>query len=170
MDYIFNDKEYVNIVRNIMENNEFAQIKDCIHHGTTRFDHSLKVSYISYKISKLLKLDVRKTARGGLLHDFFWTNSKDMKSKTLSVFKHNIEAVNNAENIFIISEKEKDIIETHMFPVVPNKLPKYAESWLVSLVDKGVSVYEFLNNYSSSFKVKLRNASVITMLFFTRMI
>ncbi len=170
MNYIFNDKEYVNIVRNIIDNNEFIQIKDCDHHGTTRFAHSLRVSYISYKISKVLKLDERKTARGGLLHDFFWTNNKDMKSKTLSVFKHNIEAVNNAESIFIISEKEKDIIETHMFPIVPNKLPKYAESWLVSFVDKGVSVFEFLNNYSSSLKIKLRNTAVITILFFTRMI
>ena len=45
----------------------------------TRFDHSMKVSYYSYKVAKLLHLDYRQTARGGLLHDFFL--SPEVRSK-----------------------------------------------------------------------------------------
>ena len=36
---------------------------------------------------------------------------------------------------------EKDIILTHMFPISIN-IPKYLESWLVDIIDDGVSIYE----------------------------
>jgi len=64
---------------------------------------------------------------------------------------------------------EKDIIETHMFPVASVKPPKYMEGWVVCGVDKVVAMYEFLNNYSSIFKLKFKHASVIVSLFLTRM-
>ena len=57
----------MNIVGNILDNEEFNQIKRIEHHGTTRFEHSVRVSYYSYKISKLLHLDYVETARAGLL-------------------------------------------------------------------------------------------------------
>ena len=38
---------------------------------------------------------------------------------------------------------QKDIIVSHMFPLIPNKPPKFLESWVVSLVDKFVATYEF---------------------------
>ena len=63
------DDNYMNIVGNILDNEEFNQIKGIEHHGTTRFEHSVRVSYYSYKISKLLHLDYVETARAGLLHD-----------------------------------------------------------------------------------------------------
>ena len=66
-----NDLRYRKIVKNILDNEEFNKIKNIEHHGITRYDHSLKVSYYSYKIAKTLKLDYRQVARGGLLHDFF---------------------------------------------------------------------------------------------------
>ena len=66
-----NDDNYLSIVGNILSNEEFNKIKKVEHHGTTRFDHSLRVSYFSYKISKFIHLDYEATARAGLLHDFF---------------------------------------------------------------------------------------------------
>lgn len=170
MDYILNDEEYISIVKNILENDNFKRIDGLSHHGISRLDHSLRVSYFSYKISKFLHLDKRKVARAGLLHDFFLTNIKDNKTKVASVFKHSKEAVANADNNFIISDIEKNIIASHMFPVMPFILPKYAESWVVNAVDKTVAIYEFAENYSTTCVIKFRNALVITALFLGRLI
>ena len=145
------DKEYLNIIDNIMEKQEFTKLNNIKHHNTTRLDHSMKVSYYSYKIAKTLRLDYCDVARGGLLHDFYTDEIcechkiKD-KIKLFST-KHPKDAVNNAKTYFILSEKEINIIESHMFPV-DYKIPKYAESWIVSLVDKVLSFGEFSKKFS----------------------
>ena len=148
------DEEYLFIIDNILKNQEFNKIEKIKHHNTNRLDHSMKVSYYSYKIAKSLKLDYKEVARGGLLHDFYTekisecTKIKD-KIKLFSI-KHPKDAVSNATEYFELSEKEIDIIQSHMFPV-DYKIPKYAESWIVSLVDKALSVGEFSKKFSYKF-------------------
>ena len=142
-----NDDNYMNIVGNILDNDEFNEIRRIEHHGTTRFDHSVRVSYYSYKISKALHLDYIETARAGLLHDFFISDEdRNAKDKVVSTFVHPKEAVVNADRVFGINEKEKNIIRAHMFPINLT-LPRYAESWIVSLVDKVVGTYEFSKKF-----------------------
>lgn len=145
------DQEYLFIIDSIMENEEFRKIENIKHHNTTRLDHSMKVSYYSYLIAKTLKLDYREVARGGLLHDFYTDkisecNKVKDKIKLFST-KHPKDAVNNATTYFNLSEKEINIIESHMFPV-DYRIPKYAESWIVSLVDKVLSIGEFSKKFS----------------------
>lgn len=170
MGFIYNDKEYINIVNDILEDSEFRKIDGLVHHGLSRLDHSLKVSYFSYKVAKLLRLDVRKTARAGLLHDFFLSDNENMKDKITSLFAHSSKAVKNADERFILSDKEKDIIISHMFPIASPKPPKYMEGWVVSTVDKVVGTYEFAYTYSYGFKLKFRNASVLIALFVSQFI
>lgn len=145
------DEEYLFIINNIMKNEEFKKIDNIKHHNTTRLDHSMKVSYYSYKIAKSLKLDYKDVARGGLLHDFYTdkiSECKKIKDKIkLFSTKHPKDAVNNSLTYFNLSEKEIDIIEAHMFPV-DYRIPKYAESWIVSLVDKVLSFGEFSKKFS----------------------
>ena len=138
-----NDYEYIDIVNHILNNENFNEIKKIEHHGITRFEHSLKVSYYAYRVAKILHLDYVKVARGGLLHDFYIspldrTNTYRFKE----IFTHPKKAVNTTKENFDISEMEEDIIKSHMFPVYLS-LPKYAESWLVSMVDKVVATKEF---------------------------
>ena len=71
MNSIYNDYTYTNIINDILENEEFLKIKNYKHHGLSRLEHSLRVSYYSYLITKKLRLNYIETARGGLLHDFF---------------------------------------------------------------------------------------------------
>ena len=145
------DEEYLLIINNIMHNEEFKKMNNIKHHNTTRMDHSLKVSYYSYKIAKALKLDYKDVARGGLLHDFYTeeiSNCDSIKDKVLLFsVKHPNEAVINASNQFELSEKEINIIKSHMFPI-DYKVPKYAESWVVSLVDKVLSLGEVSKKFS----------------------
>ena len=66
MNNTYNDFEYLNIIKSIINNNEYKEIGNCLHHGTSRLKHSLRVSYYSYKVAKLLNLDYKETAIGGL--------------------------------------------------------------------------------------------------------
>lgn len=149
-----NDEVYLLIIKHIMENSEFRNLENIKHHNTTRLDHSIKVSYYSYKVAKTLRLDYKDVARAGLLHDFYTDEiSKCSKVKDkikLFSIKHPKDAVNNSTTYFNLSEKEINIIESHMFPV-DYKIPKYTESWIVSIVDKILSIGEFSKKFSYKF-------------------
>ena len=142
MDIELQDIEYLKIVQNILDNKEFNKLKTIEHHGITRFDHSLKVSYYSYKIAKMMHLDYKETARGGLLHDFFLSPEvRSKKEKFFSTFTHPSHAVETAKKEFELSRKEEDMIKSHMFPINIS-IPKYLESWIITSVDKIVAVNE----------------------------
>lgn len=137
------DIEYKNIVGHILDNENFIKIKDIEHHGVTRYEHSVKVSYYSYRVAKMLRLDYQDAARAGLLHDFFLSDQdRTTKDRFISTFNHPKKAVENASREFGINAKEADIIRTHMFPINLS-VPKYSESWVVSFVDKVVGLKEF---------------------------
>ena len=145
------DEEYLFIINDIIENQKFKKLDEIKHHNTTRLDHSLKVSYYSYKIAKTLKLNYDEAAIGGLLHDFYVDEISECESvkdkiKLFSI-KHPKDAVKNAQKIINLTEKEINIIETHMFPI-DYRIPKYAESWVVNVVDKILSFGEFSKKFS----------------------
>jgi uncharacterized protein len=56
------DKQYILLVDYILDDKEFSKIADSSHHGTNRLEHSIKVSYYSYKIARKLGLDFEATA------------------------------------------------------------------------------------------------------------
>ncbi len=155
------DLEFMRIVNNILNNEEFQKIKTIKHHGISRFDHSMSVAYYSYKVAKALHLDYVETARGGLLHDFFISpEDRTSKDRFISTFVHPKEALETAKSQFELTKKEEDMIRSHMFPINPS-VPKYAESWIVSSVDKVVAV----NELSLKFKFKIKYAYSLLMLF-----
>lgn len=160
------DKEYLKIVKDIIGNKEFDRLKDCEHHGITRYDHSLKVSYQAYKYAKKHGLNYEEVARGGLLHDFFITERMNTKEKLISTFNHPEKAQINARSTFNITERESDIIVSHMFPLGRN-IPKYSESWLVSMFDKKVAISEFLSKFNYRFRYA-GNLSVLVLLNFIK--
>lgn len=160
--YVNKDNSYKRIVDNILQNEEFNKIKNIEHHGITRFDHSLKVSYYSYRVAKFLRLDYKQVARGGLLHDFFLSSEdRTKKDKFVSTFVHPKKAEKNANDLFELTEKEADMIRSHMFPVNLT-IPKYIESWVVNIVDKCVGLYEFGKKFSK----QARYAANLFLIFF----
>lgn len=135
-------EEYEYITKDILNNKEFNKIELEKHHGTNRLIHSKRVSYNAYKICKILGLDYIAAARAGLLHDFFIREDRKIKS----MFTHPVIALENTKNNFYLNDKEKDIILSHMFPIGPS-IPKYIESWIVSITDKIVATYEFIESF-----------------------
>lgn len=151
-------KEYILLVNDILLNQEFRKLKGFFHHTSHIYDHVIRVSYISYVIAKALHLDYRSAARGGLLHDFFLYDWRERKATDTSKAMHGREhphiALANAREQFEVSDLEADIIVKHMFPKT-RALPRYKESFVVSLGDKIASVYE----YSILLKHRLMRAS-----------
>lgn len=154
------------IISDILDNNKFLSIEKCKHHGINRLEHSIRVSYYSYLVAKTLKLNYKETARGGLLHDFFSRDELDSKKQKFCFALHPYISLENANNYFNLSDLEKDIIINHMFPTLPHKVPKYLESWLVSIVDKLVAMYEFYCSYSRNYIYKYSNIYLAILLLF----
>lgn len=164
MNIIYEDNEYMQLVSDILENNKFKKMSECRHHGLTRLDHSLKVSYYSYKIAKKMKLNYISVARAGLLHDFFVNEDLHGVKSKLSVFFHPYKSLTNSKKYFSLTEMEEDIIITHMFPTLPHKVPKYLESWIVSGVDKAIATNEFYYSYGKPYVYKLSNLYLFSLL------
>lgn len=137
------------ITQDILSHPEFLKLKTLRHHKQDIYHHVYQVSVLSYKLAKTLRLDYKSAARGGLLHDFFiydWRKDGQIRKKKLFEkhgFTHSKQALKNARMYFTLNKIEEDIIIKHMFPLTPQP-PRYAESWLVSLVDKYVTVSEYL--------------------------
>ena len=100
-----------------------------------RLLHSLNVSYLAWLIAKKLHCDAAAAARAGLLHDFCLYDFKDgTPNGEFQAFYHPKAAAENSEERFELSEKEKNAILSHMFPLGP--IPKSREAWIISTADK----------------------------------
>ncbi len=135
--------EYRGLVQSILDNPEFKKLQRYKQHfQTTRFMHSLNVSYISWLIARKLGWDAQTAARAGLLHNFCVYDFKDKLPKgEIQAYYHPRVAASTSERHFLISDKERQAILSHMFPLGP--LPESREAWLISLADKLCAISEF---------------------------
>ena len=86
-------------------------------------------------MAKKLHCDAAAAARAGLLHDFCLYDFKDSTPNgEFQAFYHPKAAAENSEERFELSEKEKNAILSHMFPLGP--IPKSREAWIISTADK----------------------------------
>lgn len=159
------DNEYYKIIEDIEKNEKFNKLKTCRHHGITRYEHSKKVSYKSYKIAKKLNRDYISTARGALLHDFFIEEDLSKNKQKLSMFFHPYYSLKNSNKYFKLNKLEKNIIISHMFPTLPHKIPLYIESIIVSIIDKIVATQEFYQSYFKKYVYKLSNVYILLLTF-----
>lgn len=139
-----NDHEYLALIEDLLSRDEVQQLSKFKHHlVTNRLAHSISVSYRSYLWAKRLNLDVRAIARAGLLHDLFYyegINKHEVGGKGHN-WEHPRIALENAAKLTKLSELERDIILKHMCGATLD-IPKYAESWIVTLMDKQACISE----------------------------
>lgn len=128
--------EFNNIISDILKNDEVISLRHEKHHGISRLDHSLSVAKLAFNLCRIFNLkNIEEVTRAALLHDFYHTGDD-------SSFKgHPLSARNNAKRVFNINLLQEDIIYNHMFPATL-RLPKYKETWLVSLSDKLIAIKE----------------------------
>lgn len=138
---------YYQFVEDLLSLEEVQELRQFRHHVmTTRFQHCLNVSYYNYKLCSLLRLDARSAARAGLLHDlyFYETKAYTCSKPALKHSRyHPMAALDNARHLVTVNEREQDMICNHMWPVTLNR-PRYAETYIITLVDKYCAVLELL--------------------------
>ena len=170
---IYDNKEFINIIDNLIEHPTVKQMKKYKqHYETSCFDHCLIASYYCYKICKKLNLDYVSCSRAAMLHDLFlydW-HKRENGRKGLHAFTHPRAAYENASKLFELNDKETDIILKHMWPVTFFSFPKYKESFILTLVDKYCALNESSDEIYNRFcqKKAFRYAYVFLCLLFIK--
>ncbi len=135
-------KEYLAIANEIIYRDDYQKLKHEKHHGISRYEHSIRVGKRTYIIAKRMGLDYKSATKAALLHDFFTSNDSNYHGVKI-LYNHPLIACKNASKIIELSNKETNIIKSHMFPL-SKSFPKSKEAWIVSLVDKRIATYEFI--------------------------
>ncbi|MDZ5588855.1 HD domain-containing protein [Enterococcus cecorum] len=155
------DLEYLSYVGDLLATEEVQKLAEFTQHFySTRLDHSISVSYYSYKITKKFGWNAKATARAGVLHDLFFYDWRTTKfDEGTHAYMHPRIAVKNAEKITELSDLEKDIIIKHMWgaTIAP---PRYKEGYVVTMVDKYCAVKEALFPLIQKLKFRTRRQSV----------
>ncbi|MGN0993354.1 MAG: HD domain-containing protein [Bacilli bacterium] len=142
----FYPAEFLNLINPVITNPIYIEMTKKFHHmDQTIYEHSIKVAYQVYKISKFLNLEPRNSVISALLHDFYknsWiedTSTKPFFQK--HGFVHAKEALDNSKLYFnyLLNERIENAILRHMFPlnIIP---PRYIEGWILTISDKIVSI------------------------------
>lgn len=145
----------------IISSKNFRSTRNYIQHGTMPvYRHCMDVANQSVKISKFLGVNCseRELIRGALLHDYFlydWHDRQRENYQFFHGFYHPGIALKNAQKEYNLSDREKDIIKKHMWPltVVP---PLCREAWVVTTADKYCSLLETLRLRKGVGKAKMR--------------
>ena len=129
-------QEFVRTTGDLLNCRQVRMMSRWKHHGrVTTLDHSLFVAYLSFRAARALGLDAAAAARGGLLHDLYLYDSRDKSVHPgWQCFDHPKAAARNAEGVTELTQKERNIILSHMWPL-GGQLPRSWEAWLVDVVD-----------------------------------
>ena len=144
-------REFVKATAELLGSEQVRMMGRWKHHGpVTTLDHSLFVAYLSYRAARALGLDAMAAARGGLLHDLYLYDSRDKSAHPgCQCFDHPRAAARNAEQLTELTDKERNIILSHMWPL-GGQLPRSLEAWLVDAVDTLCAGLELCRIYRPS--------------------
>lgn len=156
-------KDFEKITGDILNNNNFKELDKEIHHGITRYGHSVRVAKGVYAVTKTLKFKTCEEAtRAALLHDFYFNYQlEDIKERN-KLSLHPKFSKENALKYYDLSDKQINMIESHMFPLGDVK-PKCKESICLTIVDKVVALYE-MQRYKLSMKFSIYVLFILNML------
>ena len=139
------DPEYMECVRGLIDHPTVRSMEKYIQHGsTTCLAHCIQVSYLSYHICRRFGWNSREAARAGLLHDMFlydWHTHGRETGERFHGFTHPGKALRNAQQHFVLSPEESDIILRHMWPLTPVP-PRTGAGFAVVYADKLCSLTE----------------------------
>lgn len=136
--------EFKSIINDIINNDTVKQMYNFRqHYDTSCFEHCFNVSWYNYIICKKFHLDYVSATRAGMLHDLFlydWRKRENGR-KGLHAYTHGKTAYEQASTFLNLNDREKDMIIKHMWPVTL-AVPKYKETFIITLVDKYFAVAE----------------------------
>ena len=116
------------------------------HNGSNTLTHCVQVAKRSFALAEEFGWDIdeKELARGAMLHDYY---QYDIKEEGFSAYHHGtshpLTAMKKAQEDFDLTEKERNIIRGHMWPLTLAHPPKSKEAILVYLADKDIATREF---------------------------
>jgi len=132
-----NQNSYLSCVEDLLSTEQVTSMRRWKHHfSVTTYDHSLFVSYVAFRLARRWGCDYQMAARMGLLHDLYLYDSHDpLAHPGNQCFDHPVAALRNARVLLEMSEKEENIIVSHMWPLAKT-MPHSKEAVIVNLADK----------------------------------
>ncbi len=132
--------QYEISLRKLTKDPKIRQMKHYQQHTVSNtYDHVCHVARMSRKIQKKLHLTLSEDEllRGAILHDYYLY---DFRENPIGAYAHGTSharlAVENADRDFQLTEKEKQIIQSHMWPLNLTRIPRCKEAWVVTAADK----------------------------------
>ena len=151
-----NDKEFQKIIKEFIHNETVQEMKNYRqHYETSCFEHCYTAAYYCFIIAKKYHLDYQSLTRAAMLHDLFlydW-RVRQPDRKGLHAFTHGKTAYENSSKIFELNKIEKDMIIKHMWPVTL-AIPRYPQTFILTLVDKYCATMESFEEMFSGFSVR----------------
>ncbi len=134
------EKRFFGALRELEEDPHVRELKRYRQHkGNTTFRHCRSVAVTSFRLAQRLgwQVDEYALARGAMLHDYhLYTRKHKHVNPLRHLVEHPRQAYRNASRIFALTGKERNIIESHMWPLTPLRIPRSREALLVMLADK----------------------------------
>lgn len=133
-------------VSELMEEGRVSHMDSFVQHGrVSTLEHAIRVAHMSARLAHVLRLRVREDelVRGAMLHDYYLYDWHDPANKGHAT-QHPLRALRCAERDFRLTDKERNIIAAHMWPLPPTRVPRSREAWLVCVADKLCSLEETL--------------------------
>ncbi|MCR5451363.1 MAG: HD domain-containing protein [Lachnospiraceae bacterium] len=133
------------------------------HVNSNTLQHSIHVAKISFMLAEKFRWNIseKELVRGAILHDYYQydinesIHKKNRKHhrkapyffvKYTSDFQHGVNhplvALQNALTDYDLTDKEINIIKSHMWPLTPFWIPGSKEAILVTLADKYCAMKE----------------------------
>lgn len=119
------------------------------HSDVSCLEHCVCVAYLSLILGRLMGVNLRRVARGALLHDLFLYDWHVHRKQGFwpHGFTHPARALSNARRYFILEPAEEDAILKHMWPLTLLHMPRTPEAAVVCLSDKLCALAEILGVY-----------------------
>lgn len=149
MHSIDNFNSYYDCIGELLTHETVCSMREIPHHFfVTCYEHSVFVSYVSFRLARRLGADCSEAARAGLLHDLYLYDPRDKSCyEGNQCFAHPKAALKNAAQLCCdLTPAEKNSILTHMWPLA-TRMPKYKVAFIVNLADKLCATVEVCNLY-----------------------
>lgn len=141
-------KERGKCVEDIINNQKYMELKKYPRHKyTNTYDHSVRVAIGAAIIAEMIGADVESAIKIGLTHDMCFVNYYERNNhKGLYAFYHPVEAADNGDKEFGLTDRERKAIKAHMFPLSVH-IPTSREALALTLSDKAIATYEGLYGF-----------------------
>ena len=116
------------ILARLQEDADVQRMREFVQHGRiSTYEHCERVAELSWRIDRFFSLhsDPDVLLTGAMLHDFYlydWHRA-DNGEHRLHGFRHAKTARRNAEEHFRIGGETGHVIDSHMWPLNPLRLP-----------------------------------------------